>query len=270
VPELQRLVRVLKPFFLAEERTTTVAPRIRLLNCTLALLLLGGLLAICFFQLNFSWNWAAVYRYRDKFIQGWIATVAISAIALLLSTMIGLFFALAGRSRVLILRYCAKIYVELIRGTPPLVQILIFFYVIADAAGITNRYLVGALALSILSGAYISEIFRAGIESVGKTQLDSARAVGFTAPQTYRFVIFPQALRHILPPLAGEFASLIKNSSLLSIIAVSELTQNAREVSSLTYSNFESYLVLAVGYLVLTLPISLWTKRLEARSHYET
>jgi polar amino acid transport system permease protein len=267
---LLRLYLRLKPLFLAEEGQAEISPRIRALNCLLALALLGGLLAICFLQLDFTWNWAAVYRYRDKFIQGWIATVLISAIALGLSTAIGLLFALAGRSRVLILRYCAKIYVELIRGTPPLVQILIFFYVIADAAGISNRYLVGTFALSILSGAYISEIFRAGIESVGKTQLDSARAVGFTRAQTYRYVIFPQALRHVLPPLAGEFASLIKNSSLLSIIALSELTQNAREVSSMTYSNFESYLLLAIGYLVLTLPISLWTKRLEARSHYET
>jgi polar amino acid transport system permease protein len=268
--DLLRLIRALKPLFLAEERTTAVSPKVRFLNCALALALLSRLLAICFIHLDFSWNWAAIYRYREKFIQGWMATVMISAVALLLSTAIGLLFAVAGRSRLLILRYCAKIYVELIRGTPPLVQILIFFYVIADAAGITNRYLVGTLSLSILSGAYISEIFRAGIESVGRTQLDSARAVGFTAPQTYRYVIFPQALRHVLPPLAGEFASLIKNSSLLSIIALSELTQNAREVSAMTYSNFESYLLLAVGYLVLTLPISLWTKRLEAHSHYET
>jgi polar amino acid transport system permease protein len=162
------------------------------------------------------------------------------------------------------------IYVELVRGTPLLVQILISFYVIAEAFRITDRYIVGVLALSIFSGAYMSEIFRAGIESVGKSQLESARAIGLTRPQTYRYVIFPQALRQVLPPLAGQFASLIKDSSLLSIIAVSELTLNAQEVNSYTYSALESYLPLALGYLVLTLPVSLWTRWLEGRIRYET
>jgi polar amino acid transport system permease protein len=260
----------LERLLLAPEGKAPVSTAAAATNASLALLLIFGSLALCFVQLKVSWNWAAIFRYREKFIQGWIATVCLSALSLVLSTAFGLALALAGRSRVLILKYLAKICIEVIRGTPPLVQILISFYVIADAVGVTNRYIVGTVSLSVLSGAYIAEIFRAGIESVGKTQLDSARAVGFTRAQTYRYVIFPQALRNVLPPLAGEFASLIKNSSLLSVIALSELTQNAREVSSLTYSNFESYLLLAVGYLLLTLPISRWTKSLEARAHYET
>ena len=137
-------------------------------------------------------------------------------------------------------------------------------------SGLGNRYVVGGLALSIFAGAYMSEIFRAGIESVGRTQLEAARAVGFTGWQTYRYVILPQALRQVLPPLAGQFASLIKDSSLLSIIAVNEFTLNAQQVSSRTFTSFESYLPLAVGYLILTLPISLWSRHLEQRSHYET
>jgi polar amino acid transport system permease protein len=128
-------------------------------------------------------------------------------------------FAFARRSRVAVVRYLARIYIELIRGTPLLVQILIFFYVVAESFHVGNRYLVGVLTLSIFAGAYISEIIRAGIESVGKSQIDSARAVGFTRAQTYRYVIFPQAFRQSMPPLAGQFASLIKDSSLLSIIA---------------------------------------------------
>ncbi len=149
-------------------------------------------------------------------------------------------------------------------------QILIFFYVVADAFGVSNRYLVGVLTLSFFSGAYISEIIRAGIESIGKSQLESARAIGLTRSQTYRYVIFPQALRQTLPPLAGQFVSLIKDSSLLSIISISEFTWNAEAINSRTFSTLESYIPLAAGYLILTLPISLWTRHLERRHKYET
>jgi polar amino acid transport system permease protein len=161
-------------------------------------------------------------------------------------------------------------YVEVVRGTPLLVQILIFFYVVADAFKIQSRYLVGILILSFFSGAYICEIVRSGIEGIGKSQIDSARAIGLTRLQTYRHVIFPQATRQILPALAGQFASLIKDSSLLSIISISEFTLNAQEVNAYTYSTLESYIPLAIGYLILTLPLSLWTRFLERKFHYET
>lgn len=247
-----------------------ISCRTNALHALLAFLLVAGVFAFSFQQLAYHWNWTAVYKYRAKLVQGWIVTVLISLAALCASCAIGMVCAFARRSRVPFVRYVARVYVELIRGTPLLVQILIFFYVIADAFRVESRYLVGALTLSIFSGAYISEIIRAGIESVGKSQLDSARAVGFTRAQTYRYVIFPQALRQTLPPLAGQFASLIKDSSLLSIIGINEFTLNAQEVNAFTYSTLESYLPLAIGYLALTLPISLWTRRLETRSRYET
>ena len=128
----------------------------------------------------------------------------------------------------------------------------------------------GLLILSCFSGAYIAEIVRAGIESVGRSQLESAQAIGLTRPQIYRHVIFPQALRQTLPPLAGQFASLIKDSSLLYVIGIPEFTANANAVNAMTFSPFECYLPLAVGYLILTLPISLWTRRLEQRHKFET
>ena len=149
-------------------------------------------------------------------------------------------------------------------------QILILFYVVAAAMHVENRYLVGILVLSFFEGAYIAEIIRAGIEAVGNSQIESARAVGFTRTQTYRYVIFPQALRQTLPPMAGQLVSLIKDSSLLSIIAINELTLNAQQANAFTYSTLESYLPLAAGYLILTLPISLWTRWLEKRMKYET
>jgi len=243
---------------------------VRALNFLIAFLLIALVFYYSFERLNYHWGWAAVAQYRQKFIQGWLTTVWISLASLGLSTGLGLFFAAAQRSRFLALRYFSKVYVEVVRGTPLLVQILIFFYVVADAFHVTNPYRVGILTLSFFSGAYISEIMRAGIESVGQSQLESAKAIGLTRAQTYRYVILPQALRQTLPPLAGQFVSLIKDSSLLSVIGISEFTLNAREVNSNTYSTLESYLPLAIGYLILTLPISIWTRYLEKKHKYET
>ena len=243
---------------------------VRALNFAAAFLLVVLIFYFAFSQLETRWGWNSVYRYRQKFVQGWLNTVWISLAALGLSTSIGLFFALAQRSRFLPLYYFSKIYVEVVRGTPLLVQILIFFYVVANAFGVTNRYLVGVLTLAVFSGAYISEIIRAGIESIGQSQLESAKAIGLTRAQTYRYVIFPQALRQTLPPLAGQFVSLVKDSSLLSIISISEFTLNAREVNAYTFSTLESYIPLAAGYLILTLPISLWARALEKKMKYET
>jgi len=141
---------------------------------------------------------------------------------------------------------------------------------VANAFGVDNRSLAGIFILAFFNGAYISEIIRAGIESVGKSQLESARAIGLTGAQTYRYIIFPQAVRQTLPPLAGQLVSLVKDSSLLSIISIKEFTWNARSVSALTYGTLESYLPLAAGYLILTLPISLWTRHLEKRHSFDT
>jgi polar amino acid transport system permease protein len=242
----------------------------RIVAFTTVLLLISALFWFAFNQLQYGWNWGAVWQYRQKFLQGWLTTLLISAAALCLSLLISVFFALARRSRLLPLRYLSLLYIEVVRGTPLLVQILVFFYVVADAVGVSNRYAVGILTLALFAGAYLSEIIRAGIESVGESQLESAAAIGLTRLQTYRFVIFPQVVRRILPPLTGQFASLIKDSSLLSIIAVSEFTLNAQEVNAFTFSTLESYLPLAVGYLLLTLPISLLSRYLEQKYRYAT
>ena len=231
-------------------------------------LLTAALFTFAFNQLHYGWNWPAIWAYRQKFVQGWLMTVAISAAALLVSVLIGVVTALAHRARFLPLRYAAALYVEAVRGTPLLVQILILFYVVANAVGVENRYVVGVLTLSLFAGAYLAEMVRAGIESIRDSQLESARAIGLTRGQTYRYVIFPQVVRQLIPPLTGQFASIIKDSSLLSIIALNEFTLNAQEVNAFTYSTLESYLPLAAGYLLLTLPISLASRILERKFHY--
>lgn len=242
----------------------------RVFHYLLAFALLTLVFTFAFQQSLYAWNWRAVFKYWRVFAQGWLITVAISVVALVISSTLGLLLALARRSRMLALHYASRIYVELIRGTPLLVQISIFFYIVGTAFHVTNRYLAGALILSGFSGAYISEIIRAGIESIGKSQLESAKAIGLTRTQTYRHVIFPQAIRQILPSLAGQFVSLVKDSSLLSILGIEEFTWHAEGVNSATYSNLEGFLVLAAGYLILTLPISLWTQSLETRHRFET
>jgi len=236
----------------------------------IALTLLGATAYASFSALVYDWNWAIIWNFRVKFIEGWIATVWISAISLICSLLFGLVSALASRSPILFIKYLSKIYVELIRGTPLLAQIFFFYYIVGNAANIENRYLVGIFIMATFSGAYISEIFRGGIESVGRSQLLSAKAVGLNAYQTYRYVIFPQALRRSLPALAGQFANLIKDSSLLSVIAISEFMLNAQEVNARTYSPFESFIPLAIGYLILTLPIMWYSRILEKRLVFET
>lgn len=226
---------------------------------------------LCYLILSLSsLQWEDIWTYKEVFWKGWKNTVFISLCSLGLSLIIGIITALLKRSGIPLAVILSKIYVELIRGTPLLVQILFFYYVVAHQIGLENRFAAGIIILSIFHAAYIAEMIRTGIENVSETQLESARAIGLTTTQSYRFVIFPQAIRQVIPPLAGQFASIIKDSSLLSIIGINELTNSAQQVNSATYSTLESFLPLALGYLILTLPISLLSKRLEKRFHYET
>jgi polar amino acid transport system permease protein len=224
-------------------------------------------LGLAFARVDYAWNWAGVWDYRQKLIQGWVVTVAMSLAALAGSVAVGGVAAAMLRSARPLVEAAARVYVELIRGTPLLVQLLIGFYVVAGAVGLGNRYVVGVLVLAIFSGAYVAEIFRGGLDAIPKTQLDSARAIGLTPWQSLRLVVLPQAVRIVIPAMAGQLVSLIKDSSLLSVIAISEFTLAAQEVNSFTYSSLETYVPLAAGYLLLTLPLS--AVGLERRFRYE-
>jgi polar amino acid transport system permease protein len=250
-----------------ESSPPTVA---KVANTLFALLLFIGLVWICLVTLHF--DWASVWNYRLMLFKGWLMTLGVTGAALVLSTIGGFVLALGQRSFVLPLRYFAKVLVEIVRCTPLLVLILLIWYGFGGVLQIGNQYrfIAGILILTLFESAYISEIMRAGIESVGKTQIESARAIGLTRAQTYRYVIIPQAVRQVMPPLVGQLVSLIKDSSLLSVIAISEFTQSAQQASSINYDNLETYIALAAGYLVLTVPIALWSRWLERRFKYET
>lgn len=239
------------------------------LNILLLAFLLVGVFWFSLSRLGIVLDFSFLPTYRQRLFDGFIMTIAISAASLVLSLILGVASAVMQQSSILFLRYSAKLYVTVIRGTPLIMQIFLFYYIIGTAFGVENRFISGVLILSIFEGAYISEIVRGSLLSIDATQYEAAKAVGFTQKQTIQYVLFPQMVARTLPALTGQFASIIKDSSLLSMIAVIELTQAVREISATNLKLFESYLFLGMLYLALTLPVSFMSKRLEKRFSYE-
>jgi polar amino acid transport system permease protein len=246
------------------------AREVRVANGALALLVL--ITVVWFGLASLHLDWSGPWNYRVMLFKGWLVTLGVTAAALVLSLVGGFLLALAQRSYFLPLRYCARMLVEVVRCTPLLVLILLIWYGFGGVFRIGNdyRYLAGVFILTLFEGAYISEIMRGGIEGVGRSQIESARAIGLTRTQTYRYVIVPQAFRQTMPALVGQLVSLIKDSSLLSVIGINEATQSAQQASSINYDSLETYFALAAGYLVLTVPLALWSRWLERRFKYET
>ncbi len=229
---------------------------------------LSLILFFSFSNIHYSWNWSILWDYKEKFLKGWLSTLEISIVSLFLSLTLAWILLIGQRSFQILKVFCQS-WINLIRGTPLLVQILLFFYVIANAAGFNNRFWLAVLILSNFSAAYIAEILRAALEGIPQSQWDAAKALGLNRRQSYLYVILPQLFKAALPALGGQFASIVKDSSLLSVIAVSEFTLSAQEVNSLTYSTLEAYIPLALGYLLITAPITWTTKKIETRLQYE-
>jgi polar amino acid transport system permease protein len=258
---------VIRSLFLDEPRAP--APwAVKAITFTLVLLVLAGICTAAL--LAGTRQWESVFSYRAAFWKGWVMTVQLSVCALVGSLVLGTVAALAKQSKILVTRYLATIYIDFVRGTPFLVLILLLYFGFPQVTQQASKFAVGVLALSLFAGAYIAEIVRAGLGGVGASQRESARAIGLTSLQTYRFVILPQAIRQILPPLTGQFASLIKDSSLLFVIGLPEVTYAAQQINSATYSTLESFLPLALAYLALTLPMTYLSSLLEKHYRYET
>ncbi len=188
-------------------------------------------------------------------LQGLWVTLWLSAASSIVALVVGLFAGLARLSKNYTLRSLAGIYVEIIRGTPLLVQIYIAYYFIGRIYGL-DRNICGIMALGLFAGAYVAEIIRAGIQAIPKGQSEAARSLGMTSMQTMLDIILPQAFKKILPPMAGQFISLIKDSSLVSIIAITDLTKAGREIVSSTFATFEVWLVVAAMYFLITSVLS--------------
>ncbi len=191
-------------------------------------------------------------------------TLKISALSLAFALLLGLVVGLGRVSRNPAARDLAAVYVEVIRGTPLLVQIFIVYFFLGTVLQL-SAFAAGVAALSVFTGAYVAEIIRAGIEAVPKGQTEAAQSLGLSGFQTMREVILPQAVRRILPPLAGQSINLIKDSSLVSVMALTDLTKAGREVVSSTFSPFEVWFTVALMYLLLTGVLSLAVRRLEKR-----
>ena len=214
-------------------------------------------------------------RYKPGILlEGLGITLMISLYSSVFGIIIGLFGGLAKVSKNPGLKWLSTIYVEIIRGSPLLVQILIWYFVIGTLVN-DNLTMIGMapispvgwgiISLSIFAGAYVTEIVRGGIESVPKGQMEAARSSGMSYLQAMIYIILPQAFRIALPALTGQFISLIKDSSLLGIIAIRELTKASREIVASTMMTFEFFLILAVLYLALTFPLSMFVKFLERK-----
>ena len=197
-------------------------------------------------------------------LKGLLLTLKISVISIFLGILIGLFTGLARLSNSPAPKWLAIGYIELIRGTPLLVQIYIFYFFVGQVFGLSSFW-AGTLALSVFAGAYIAEIIRAGIQSIHRGQVEAARSLGMTYYLSMRYIILPQAFKRILPPLAGQFISLIKDSSLVGVIALVELTRAGREIGTSTFNYFEVFFTVAALYLILTFTLSMLVQYLERR-----
>lgn len=260
--------------------------------------------------LHYTWHWSVIPQYLIRFdessghfvvnylLEGLFTTCRLSFWAGLLALVVGLLMALARSGHRLFWRLVAGCYVELMRNIPPLVLIFIFYFFLADQItpllGLDNMVTSGAdwlqhlvrilfcrpaqlstflsaiLTLAFFEGAYMTEIIRSGIESVDLPQWEAAHALGLTRYQTLRYIILPQALRQVLPPLAGQFISLIKDSAIVSVISIQELSYQGTQLMASTYLTIEVWVTVALLYLALTFPASMgvgWLERKFARGN---
>lgn len=267
--------------------------------------LIGGVVYRVESVLVYQWNWPQVLQYiisideetgaliPNLFLKGVAMTLRLAFWGTITAALIGIVMGLCRVSSNLFLRMVSRLYVELIRNTPPIVFIFIFYFFIssqiipllgideftANASpeatsfiefffspiGLFENFLAGAICLSMFEGAYITEIVRAGIQSIEKGQWESARAIGLSRLNVLRDIIMPQAFRRILPPLASQFITLVKDSSIVSLISIQELTFLTQDVANTTASFFEAWIVAGCLYFMMCYPLAVMFGRLEKR-----
>ncbi len=229
-------------------------------------------------EMGYHWQWYQIPRYlytwedgvfvAGPLLYGMGVTLKISALSLVLAFVIGMITALLRLSNSMVGRVLARLYLELSRNTPLLIQLFFIYFVMGPVFGL-DRFWAAVLSLSLFEGAYASEIFRSGIIGVEKGQWEACHSLGLDIKQAYRFIILPQAIRRILPPLASQAISLIKDSALVSTIAVYDLTMQAQALISETYLTFELWFSVALMYLAVTVLLSFLVSYLERRMALE-
>jgi His/Glu/Gln/Arg/opine family amino acid ABC transporter permease subunit len=215
-------------------------------------------------------DFGLAFENADVILQAVLVTILLAFFAEALGVILGLVLALLKLSRLRILRFPAQLYVDVFRGTPLLVQI-IFIYFATPLIGLRfeSLFFAGLTALSLNSAAYVAEIFRAGIQSIDKGQMEAGRATGLSYGQTMRYIIVPQAFRRVIPPLTNEFVVIIKDTSIVSVIGLEELLRSARVLQSAT-ANATPLVVAALIYLAICLPLIYLANGLERRLNRRT
>ena len=215
-------------------------------------------------------NWKAAIDSIPILNRAALLTLELTIGAVAIGVVIALFMALARLAKSKILRAVAIVYIDFFRGTPLLVQIFLVYFLapkILQWQTLPNdyQYIAGILAMGLNSGAYIAEIFRAGIQSIDRGQMEAARSLGMTHSQAMRYIILPQAFKRVIPPLGNEFIALLKDSSLLSIIAIQELFYSGKIIAGRTFQPIPMYMTVALYYLLMTQLISRWVSYMERR-----
>ncbi len=204
-------------------------------------------------------------EYNGEYIGGLITTLQISVISLIASLLLGTVIAIFCISPFRTLVIIGRVYIEFIRNTPLLIQIFFFYFGLPSLGIQLSAFIAGTLGLTVYTAAFISEAIRAGINSIPKGQMEAARASGLTYIQAMRYVVLPQAFKIVIPPLGNQFINLVKNSSLLGVIAGMDLMYHADIISTNTFKTFETYILVAVFYLTITVPLSILVNWLERR-----
>jgi polar amino acid transport system permease protein len=225
----------------------------------------AGALVAALLASRYRFDFEPAWRYRELYGKGLLVTIGATALAFAIGIALGVGVALLRVSRRLPLRHLGDLYVEVIRGTPFLVQVTIAYFGIAPILRLNDKFTVGTFALGVFAAAYMGEIFRAGIESIDRGQVEAARSLGLSRARTLRHIVFPQAFKRMIPPLTGELIALTKESSLLFTIGLVEMTAAARQIGADTYKYLEASIVVAAMYLTLTVPLSLLARKLERR-----
>ena len=212
-----------------------------------------------------GFDWGAIAYAVPYMLQGALVTLEISILAMILATVIGVIMGLISASDFSALKAIIRAYVYFVRGTPALVQIFLIYFALPRIGLELSSFWSGVVALAFNSAGFIAEIVRAGLQSIDTGQSEAAFSIGMTARQSILFILLPQSLRRITPPLTNEVITLVKTSSLLSVISVFELTRSAQVIIAERFVPFELYFVLAVYYLVMITLLSWCSEYIEAR-----
>lgn len=213
-----------------------------------------------------SFDFDLVFRSIPLLCMGALVTLQITLLSVAFGILIGLFVGIARICKIKSLRVLSAVYVDFIRGTPLLVQIFLVYFAVPIVTGShVDPFFAAIGACSINSGAYVAEIFRAGIQSIDGGQMEAGRSLGLTWVQTMKYIIIPQAFKHVIPPLGNEFIALLKDSSLVSVIGFEELTRRGQLIIARTYGAFEIWISVAILYLIMTITISRFVAWLERR-----